>query len=141
MSDTPAGKGNQQFTWDDSGADPTVFGDGTHYYLYGPNVSSAPIEQLAKGAETASYLTADTTGVRGVLLDGSISGSMSYTSVGVPCTGCSAATPFGFEGGYTDASGLIYFVHRDYDPKTGQFLSVDPAVEITGQPFSYANDD
>ncbi len=32
-------------------------------------------------------------------------------------------------------------VHRYYDPQTGQFLTVDPLVAQTGQPFSYANDD
>jgi hypothetical protein len=32
-------------------------------------------------------------------------------------------------------------VHRYYDPTTGQFLTVDPLVSVTGQPFSYANDD
>ncbi|HUC03961.1 MAG TPA: RHS repeat-associated core domain-containing protein [Acidimicrobiales bacterium] len=32
-------------------------------------------------------------------------------------------------------------INRYYDPSTGQFLSVDPAVSITGQPYSYANDD
>lgn len=32
-------------------------------------------------------------------------------------------------------------VHRYYDPTTGQFLTVDPLVSQTGQPFSYANDD
>ncbi len=32
-------------------------------------------------------------------------------------------------------------VHRYYDPTTGQFLTVDPLVSITGQPFGYANDD
>jgi hypothetical protein len=29
-------------------------------------------------------------------------------------------------------------VHRYYDPQTGQFLTVDPAVAKTGEPFSYA---
>jgi RHS repeat-associated protein len=32
-------------------------------------------------------------------------------------------------------------VHRYYDPTTGQFLTVDPLVAQTNQPFSYANDD
>ena len=30
--------------------------------------------------------------------------------------------------------------HRYYDPSTDQFISVDPLVSQTGQPFSYAND-
>ena len=29
---------------------------------------------------------------------------------------------------------------RYYDPATGQFLSVDPLVDINGQPYAYADD-
>lgn len=32
-------------------------------------------------------------------------------------------------------------VNRYYDPATGQFLSVDPDVAETGQPYAYTNDD
>ena len=32
-------------------------------------------------------------------------------------------------------------VNRYYDPATEQFISVDPLVSATGQPFSYAGDD
>jgi predicted nucleic acid-binding protein len=32
-------------------------------------------------------------------------------------------------------------INRYYDPTTGQFLSVDPAVSLTQAPYSYANDD
>jgi len=32
-------------------------------------------------------------------------------------------------------------VHRYYDPSTGQFLSVDPLVAITGTPYAYAGGD
>ena len=32
-------------------------------------------------------------------------------------------------------------VHRYYDPTTGEFLTVDPLVAATGQPFSYAGND
>jgi len=32
-------------------------------------------------------------------------------------------------------------VHRYYDPVTGQFLSVDPLVDMTGTPYAYAGDD
>lgn len=32
-------------------------------------------------------------------------------------------------------------VHRYYDPTTGQFISSDPLVDMTGQPYSYVSDD
>lgn len=31
--------------------------------------------------------------------------------------------------------------HRYYDPATGQFLSVDPLVDVTGQPYAYTGGD
>ena len=68
-------------------------------------------------------------------------GNMNYTSYGVPCDSCSLSTPFGFAGGYTDLTGLVYLVHRYYDSATAQFMTVDPAVAETRQPYSYANDD
>ena len=34
-----------------------------------------------------------------------------------------------------------YLVNRYYDPTTAQFLAVDPLVGLTGQAFSYANND
>lgn len=47
-----------------------------------------------------------------------------------------ATTPFGFAGQYTDAeSGLQYLRARYYDPATEQFLTVDPLVDVTGQPY------
>ena len=43
--------------------------------------------------------------------------------------------------GYTDATGLIYLINRYYDPVTGQFISVDPLVQRTGQPYQFVNSD
>jgi RHS repeat-associated protein len=45
----------------------------------------------------------------------------------------------GYSGNWTDElTGLVYLRARDYDPSTGQFLSVDPAVSSTQQPYAYA---
>lgn len=69
-------------------------------------------------------------------------GSASYGAYGSPKTTTGTlCSNFGFAGGYTDASGLIYLQHRYYDPVTGQFLSVDPLVAVTGEPYEYAGDD
>jgi RHS repeat-associated protein len=66
-----------------------------------------------------------------------------YSAYGERATGATptGSTPFGFEGGYTDPSGLEYLVHRYYTPKVGQFLSVDPTVLKTVQAYAFANDD
>lgn len=37
-------------------------------------------------------------------------------------------------------TGLIYELNRYYDPTTGQFLSRDPLVAITGSAYGYVND-
>jgi RHS repeat-associated protein len=48
----------------------------------------------------------------------------------------------GYDGQYTDpATGYIYLRARYYDPQTGQFLTRDPEVSLTGAPYSYAGDD
>ena len=51
-----------------------------------------------------------------------------------PAGGLTASTPFGYAGGYTDPTGLIYLINRYYDPATGQFLSVDPEIDQTRSP-------
>jgi RHS repeat-associated protein len=46
-----------------------------------------------------------------------------------------------FDGQYASTdTGLIYLRARTYDPATAQFLTVDPAVSLTGAPYNYAED-
>jgi RHS repeat-associated protein len=42
---------------------------------------------------------------------------------------------------YCAEAGRHYLIGRYYDPATGQFLSVDPMVQSTQEPFEYAADD
>jgi RHS repeat-associated protein len=142
MSDTPAGSSEQQFTWDVASSVPELLEDGTNYYLYGPNVGSAPIEQITTDEATPSYLISDTTGVRDQLdSSGTVTGSMNYSSYGTPCDSCTISTPFGYAGGYTDLTGLVYLVHRFFDPATAQFMSIDPDATFTQTPYAYVGDD
>jgi RHS repeat-associated protein len=136
-SDTPAGSSTQQFTWDVTQSTPNLLADGTNSYLYGPG--GVPVEQIVTSTSTASYLVSDPTGVRyQFTVAGTVTGSASYGPYG-KCISCTISTPFGFEDGYKDPTGLIYLINRYYDPATEQFISVDPLVSVTGQPFSYAN--
>jgi RHS repeat-associated protein len=49
--------------------------------------------------------------------------------------------PFMFAGQYFDSdSGLYYLRARYYDPSTGQFLSRDPLVDLTREPYGYVHD-
>jgi len=43
--------------------------------------------------------------------------------------------------GYADPDGLIYLLNRYYQPSSGQFISVDPAIAQTQQPYEYASGD
>jgi RHS repeat-associated protein len=50
-------------------------------------------------------------------------------------------TPLGYDEQYTNAdTRLVYLRAREYDPATGQFMSVDPLRAITREPYSYAED-
>ena len=134
----------EDFTWNrtTSSGVPALLEDGSNAYLYGP--LGTPVEQIALPADTIpTYLVSTPAGMQAEI---SNSGSSIYTTdystygVAADTTGTSS-TPFGFQGGYTDPSGLIYLHHRYYDPSTAQFISVDPAVAQTAQPFSYGCND
>ncbi len=112
-------------------------------YLYGSLLfgGTSPIEQIS--GLTATFLVANPTGVQG---DFSLSGSVNelavYSVYGKQTIASgSSVTPFGFQGSYTDSTGLIYLINRYYDPATDQFLSVDPEVAQTDQPYVFTNDD
>jgi RHS repeat-associated protein len=149
----------RHFTYDESQATPAVLSDGSADYLYGSN---GQVVEAISGT-TPTYVIPDANGsvfsfsANGTQLTGNQSGS-----VGVDATygqGPNAIEGFPTKtvlGGYVDPEvnstcstscstnqldGLIYMDHRFLDPLSGQFLSVDPLVAQTGQPYSFANDD
>jgi RHS repeat-associated protein len=126
------------FTWDSLPSTPKLLADGSFYYLYGPG--STPVEQIAEGSGTTTYLASDAQGVRFVInSDGTQNGTLAYDSYGNSASG--SGSSFGYAGGYTDPDGLIYLINRYYDPNTGQFVSIDPAESVTGQPYGYVDED
>jgi RHS repeat-associated protein len=135
---TPSGGPQQQqnFVWGIAG----LLMDSTNAYIYtgGPG----PDEQINLSTGSVSYLVTDALGsVRGIVSNhGTLAATTSYDAWGNPQTagGLTAYTPFGFAGGYTDPTGLLYLYSRYYNPATGQFLSADPALADTGQPYQYA---
>ncbi len=139
-SKTPAGSANpQQFVYDTTGSVPAVLSDGEAYYVYGAD--GYPLEMIQ--GTTVTWYHHDRLGSTRVLTDssGTVIGTATYGAYGARTT-TGATTPLGYAGAYEDSeSSLVYLVHRYYDPATGQFLTVDPLVTQTGQPYSYAGDD
>ena len=71
---------------------------------------------------------------------GHVTASASYDPYGGP-EGTALPSPFGYTGELTDpATGSQYLRARWYRPGQGAMLGVDPALDSTGQPYSYAND-
>jgi RHS repeat-associated protein len=124
--------------WSTAGALPVLLEGGGHAYLYGPSL--APIAQV-DGTGGVEYLHGDLLGsVRAITDDtGEVAGRSTFDAFGVRTAHTGAGdSAFGFTGSWTDPdTGLVHLRARDYDPGTGQFLSVDPAVDATRQPYAY----
>jgi RHS repeat-associated protein len=103
-----------------------------------------PLEQIASGSNTALYLLTDQLGSVRALTDskGQVVATYTYSAYGLmTATTGTASTPLRFAGQYLDAeSGLYYLRARSYDPTTAQFMTRDPLVLLTKQPYVYAHD-
>jgi RHS repeat-associated protein len=106
--------------------------------VYGP--SSTPIAQIADDG-TVEYLHADLIGSVRLITgeDGDAVATSTYDEFGnrIIHSGTEDCA-FGFTGAWTDdVTELVHLRARDYDPATGQFLTVDPLVDQTRQPYAY----
>lgn len=138
QSRTDAGA-TSQFTWDNAGTLSLLLNDGEHSYIYGP--SSAPVEQISNKTGTTEYLFGDVVGSTRLITDetGVVIGSNTYDDYGklTQHTGTGQSN-MGYTGNWTDAAtNLVYLRARDYDPATAQFMTVDPALDQTHQPYGY----
>jgi RHS repeat-associated protein len=142
-STTSGSGGTEQYVWNTMLGNPQLIMDAANAYVY--TEGSVPAEQVNLSTGAITYLTSDLIGsVRGAVSNsGSLVGTVDYDAWGnVRSTSeASAISPFGYAGGYTDSDGLLYLINRYYDPATGQFVSVDPLVSQTLQPYSYGNGD
>jgi RHS repeat-associated protein len=135
------GASTYPMNWDLSSELPLMLRGGNEYFIYGPE--GLPIEQITSGS--ATYLHHDQLGSIRVLTNssGEVSGTYRYGPNGAfwKHTG-TGSTLMGFAGQYRMHTGnqLIYMRARTYDPVTAQFLSVDPVVGATGEPYGYAAD-
>jgi RHS repeat-associated protein len=138
-SSTAAGA-TQHYAWDLSGGTPTLLSDGSTNYIYDDN--GLPGEQISSTG-TVLYYHHDQLGSTRLLTTstGASAATFTYDAYGslTSHTG-TADTPLRWAGQYQDPNtGLQYLHARWYDPTTGQFMSVDPLEALTGQPYSYTN--
>ncbi|BCJ42480.1 hypothetical protein GCM10010168_07780 [Actinoplanes ianthinogenes] len=128
----------ERFVWAALDDLPVLLDDGTHLYLYGPG--STPYAQVSRDG-TVEYLHQDRLGSVRLITGstGAVVGTTTFDPYGnrTVHTG-TADSRIGYTGNWTDpVTGLVYLRARDYDPATGQFVSVDPLVDVTRQPYSY----
>ena len=106
-------------------------------YLYGDLLlgGTAPIEQITttSSGSTALFLVANQTGVQGAYSSAGTNVEMAlYSNFGIQTIESGTkVTPFGFQGSYSDSTGLVYLINRYYDPATDAFMSIDPDIDET----------
>ncbi len=132
------------FSWDTSGGLPLLVQDGTARYIDGPD--GLPVEMIS-GTATLYFLRDQLGSTRGVLSSaGALIASYAYDAYGnlklrqgiIKSVRAPLYTPFLYAGQYTDAeTGFQYLQARYYDPATSQFLTMDPQVAQTKQPYAY----
>ena len=127
--------------WNQAEALPEPLQVGATSYVYGP--SGRPIEQITGGA--ATFLQSDKQGSTRLLTDsaGTIIGRYDYDPWGnVTMHAGSGTTELQYDGQLTDAeTGFQYLRARYYDPRTAQFLTVDPRAAETRSRYGFAADD
>jgi RHS repeat-associated protein len=128
--------------WDLAEPTPLLLNDGLRSYIYGPG--GYPAEQI-NSEEHPTYVHHDQQGSSRALTSstGTVEATMTYDAFGNK-TGSTGAgtTSLGYDGEYTDGdTGLVYLRSRYYDPATAAFLTIDPSVESTLAPYTYAQDD
>ena len=130
----------ETYSYDIAEGLPLILQDGNTRYVAGPG--GLPLEQVS-AAGFATYYHHDQLGSTRALTNqaGAVVSTYIYdpygNNVGTPPT---VLNPFQFAGQYLDVeSGLYYLRARYYDPSTGQFISRDPAVASTRQPYAYAS--
>ena len=135
--------GTTEFTWSQSGSLPLLLtetrdGSDTHL-VYGPgNMAIADIT-----GTNAHWYHRDNIGSTRLITDdiGGVAGTYTYEPYGTLADSSGSYEPvLSYAGEYVDnETGLVYLRARYLDPATGQFLSRDPLVGATQEPYSYAS--
>jgi RHS repeat-associated protein len=140
MTTETRGASTYAMVWDSTSELPLLLRSGQNYYIYGPE--GLVIERITAGV--ASYHHHDQLGSTRVLTNssGEVIGTYRYGPNGAVWKQTGTGTQMGWAGQFrmNTENQLIYLRARVYDPVTAQFLSIDPAVGATGEPYSYAED-
>jgi RHS repeat-associated protein len=143
-----AGSAPVEFSWDSSGGLPLLLaqhqGTAASYLVYGPG--GTVVYQVRQDGSVLNLHHDQLGSIRLVTTgsNGSLYGTVSYDAYGRIT---SDTTPWflerplvGYTGQYRDTeTGLQYLRARYYDPSTGQFLTRDPLVAATMEPYGYAS--
>lgn len=118
----------------------TSTGEEAAAFIYGPD--NLPAEE-AFGTNSI-YFHHDQQGSTRLVTyweEGAVVGWKSYGPYGNVLETEGDPTPLAYDGQPTDPeTGLAWLGARKYDTGTAQFMSVDPALESTGEPYSYGQD-
>ncbi len=130
-------------TWDTAESEPRILSDESNFYIYGPENLS--IEQITSGGAT-EWMHHDQQGsVRAIMYaSGELAASYTFNPFGSLNSSLYGpnSTFLRYDDQYNSLdNGTIYLRARTYDTATAQFLSVDPAVSTTGEPYAYGQDD
>lgn len=139
---TVNGDTEQQFTWSADGGLPLLLaehqGAETTYLIYGPG--GQPIAQIDPD-DTSSWYHHDQLGSVRLTTnasDGTQASARAYDAYGTTATASGTQPLLDYAGQYTDPeTGYQYLRARYYDPMTGQFLTRDPLVATTEEPYAY----
>ena len=138
---TTTAAGTQRFTWDALAGVPALLSDGSDLYVYG--LGTTPLAQVDAITGAVEYLHADLIGSVRMLTNtaGAIVADSDYTAYGQPLavtsSTVSVVSRFGYAGSYSDPTGLLYLRARYYDPASAQFLTLDPLLDLTHNPYGY----
>jgi RHS repeat-associated protein len=134
------------FLWDESASIPTLLeettGSNTTSYIYGPQ--GLPLEEILPSGATYYYAHDDLGSTRALTdSSGDVADTDTYDPYGNLTTSTGTiANNLLYAGQYYDhESGLYYMRTRYYDPTTSQFISVDPLVASTQEPYGYTTGD
>jgi len=124
---------------------PTILRDGSTNFVTG--LRGLPLEQIVTSGRTTSvyYYHQDQIGSTRVITNskGATTNTYTFDPYGnlTASTGM-LANPFRYAGQYFDSeSGYYYLRARYYDPASGQFITRDPRVSTTHEPYGLAQDD